>query len=95
MKITVEFLSLPNIAKLVGGKSTSHDFSGGSIQDLIGEVAKKHGQQVSDFLLDPNGRLDAGFRVVLNKQEWLNHDQLGRTLEDGDIVTIAMLVGGG
>ena len=95
MKITVEFLSLPNVAKQVGGKSISHDFSGGSVQKLIGEVAARYGKQVSDFLLGPDGRLDADFRVVLNKQEWLNHDQLDRELKDGDIVTIAMLVGGG
>ena len=95
MKITVEFLSLPNIAKQVGGKSVSHDFLGGSIQDLVGEVAKKYGKPVSDFLLGPDGRLDVGFRVILNQQEWLNHDQLDRALEDGDVVTIAMLVGGG
>ena len=95
MKITVEFLSLPNVAKQVGGKSISHDFSGGSIQQLIGEVAGKYGKRVSDFLLGPDGRLDADFRVVLNKQEWLNHDQLDRELNEGDIVTIAMLVGGG
>ena len=95
MKITVEFLSLPNVAKLVGGKSISHDFAGGSIQDLIGEVAGKHGKQVSDFLLGPDGNLDANFRVVLNKVEWLYHDQLDRPLQDGVIVTLAMLVGGG
>jgi len=95
MKITVEFLSLPNIAKLVGGKSVSHDFLGGSIQDLIGEFANKYGKRVSDFLLAPDGRLDAGFRVVLNQKEWLTHDQLDRPLEEGDTVTIAMLVGGG
>jgi molybdopterin converting factor small subunit len=95
MRITVEFLSLPNIAKLVGGKSISHDFAGGTIQDLIGEVARKHGKKVSDFLLDDAGRLDAGFRVVLNKREWLTHGQLDRSVQDGDVVTIAMLVGGG
>jgi len=95
MKITVEFLSLPNVAKLVGGKSISHDFAGGTIQDLIGEVARKHGKQVSDFLLGPGGNLDANFRVILNKVEWLNHDQLDRALKDGDTITIAMLVGGG
>lgn len=95
MKVTVEFLSLPNVAKQVGGKSVSHEFSGGSIQKLIGEVAGKYGKKVGDFLLDESGRLAADFRVVLNKQEWLNHDQLDRELNDGDIVTIAMLVGGG
>jgi molybdopterin converting factor small subunit len=95
MKITVEFLSLPNVVKMVGGRSVTHNFSGGSIQELVGEVAAKYGKQVRDFLLDDTGRLDANFRVVLNKREWLNHDQLGRRLEDGDVVTIAMLVGGG
>jgi molybdopterin converting factor small subunit len=95
MKITVEFLSLPNVVKMVGGKSVTHDFSGGTIQDLVGEVAAKYGQPVRDFLLDDTGRLDTGFRVVLNKREWLTHEQLDRTLEDGDVVTIAMLVGGG
>jgi molybdopterin converting factor small subunit len=95
MKITVEFLSLPNIAKLVGAKSIFHDFAGGTVQDLIGEVAGKYGKKVRDFLLDESGRLAADFRVVLNKKEWLTHEQLDRPLEDGDIVTIAMLVGGG
>jgi molybdopterin converting factor small subunit len=95
MRITVEFLSLPNIAKLVGGKSVLVDFPGGSIQQLIGEVAGKYGEKVSDFLLGPDGRLDNDFRVVLNKKEWLNHQQLDRQLQEGDIVTITMLVGGG
>lgn len=95
MKVTVEFLSLPNLAKLIGAKSISMDFSGGSIQQLIGEVAAKYGKKVGDFLLDPDGRLDTDFRVVLNKKEWLTHEQLDRPLQDGDMVTIAMLVGGG
>jgi molybdopterin converting factor small subunit len=95
MKVTVEFLSLPNVAKMIGGKSVAHDFTGGTIQELVGEVAAKYGKPVREFLLDESGRLDAGFRVVLNKQEWLNHDQLDRAVQDGDIVTIAMLVGGG
>jgi len=95
MKITVEFLSLPNVVKMVGGKSVTHDFSGGTIQELVGEVAVKYGKQVRDFLLDESGRLDANFLVVLNKKEWLNQDQLDRVVQDGDIVTIAMLVGGG
>lgn len=95
MKITVEFLSLPNVVKMVGGKLATHDFPGGTIQELIGEVTGKYGKKVRDFLLDDTGRLDSNFRVVLNKQEWLNHDQLDRAVQDGDIVTIAMLVGGG
>jgi molybdopterin converting factor small subunit len=95
MKVTVEFLSLPNVAKMIGSKSVNLDFPGGTIHDLIKEITGKYGKKVSDFLLDQDGRLDANFRVVLNKQEWLNHDQLDRAVQDGDVVTIAMLVGGG
>jgi molybdopterin converting factor small subunit len=95
MKVTVEFLSLPNVVKMIGSKSVTLDFEGGTIDELIGEVTAKYGKQVREFLLDETGRLDANFRVVLNKQEWLDQDQLDRAVQDGDIVTIAMLVGGG
>ena len=95
MKVTVEFLSLPNVVKLVGGKSVTLDFGGKTVDDLVCEVASKYGQDVRDFLLDESGHLDPALRVILNKKEWLRRDQLDRGINDGDLVTIAMLLGGG
>ena len=95
MKITVEFLSLPNIVKKVGSKSVVLDFSGTTINDLIREVAGKYGSDVQKFLLDDTGRLDMTLSVAINQHEWIRHNQMDSPLHDGDRVTIMMLVAGG
>ena len=94
-EVIVEFLSLPNVVKLVGSKSITLDFRGQTVDELVRDVAGRYGKKVQSFLLDESGRLDTHFRVVLNKKEWLKRDQLDRTLIEGDRVTIGMLVGGG
>ena len=58
MKITVEFLSLPNVVKMIGSKSVVLDFSGTTVNDLVREVAEKYGRDVQKFLLDETGNLD-------------------------------------
>jgi molybdopterin converting factor small subunit len=95
MKVTVEFLSLPNVAKMVGGKTIEMDFSGTSVNDLVRELAEKYGGDVRRFLLDETGQLDTSFGLTLNGQEWIRRNQMNRPLRDGDKVTILMLVGGG
>lgn len=95
MKITVEFLSLPNVVKKVGSKTVILDFSGTTVNDLVREVAGKYGSDVQKFLLDENGQLDMCLAVAINQQEWIRHHQMDRPLQDGDRVTIMMLVAGG
>ena len=95
MAITVEFLSLPNVAKMVGSKTISMDYTGQSVEDLVLQVAGKYGKDVQKFLLDETGKLDMSFRVLCNKVEWIYSDQMQRLLKDGDHVTIMMLVAGG
>ena len=95
MKITVEFLSLPNIVKKVGSKSVVLDFSGITVKDLVCEVAGKYGSYVQKFLLDDEGNLDMSLSLMVNKQEWIRHNQFDRPLQDGDRVTIMMLIAGG
>jgi molybdopterin converting factor small subunit len=95
MAITVEFISLPNVVKMVGSKTVSMDFSGQTVDALIRQLSEKYGKDVKNFLLDETGHLDMIFRVVCNKDEWLHRDQLHRPLHDGDHVTIMMLVAGG
>jgi molybdopterin converting factor small subunit len=95
MKITVEFLSLPNVVKMVGSKTILLDFSGKTVNDLVHEVAGKYGRDVQKFLLDESGQLDMSLGLTLNKQEWLRHNQMDRQLRDGDRITIMMLAAGG
>ena len=95
MAITVEFLSLPNVAKLVGGKTITMDYSGQTVENLIHQVAEKYGKDVKKFLLDETGHLDMTFRVMRNKEEWIQSGQMHRQLLDGDRITIMMLAAGG
>jgi molybdopterin converting factor small subunit len=95
MKIHVEFLSLPIVAKMVGGKSISLDFPGGTVDDLIKHLTGRYGPGVGKFLLDKTGKLDMGFQVLLNEKEWISRTKTNKPLEDGDHVKIMMLVSGG
>ena len=95
MKITVEFLSLPNIVRKVGSKSIMLDFSGTTVKDLVREVAGRYGEDVQKFLLDEEGNLDMCLSLTVNQQEWIRYNQMDKPLRDGDRVTIMMLAAGG
>ena len=95
MKITLEFLSLPLVSKIVGSKFLSMDFSGKTVNQLVNELVNKYGQDLRRFLLDESGKLDGMFKVLLNKKEWIRREQMNKILRDGDLVTIMMLVAGG
>ncbi len=96
MAITLEFLSLPNVVRMVGSKAISVEYSGQTVESLIRLVAQKYGRNVEKFLLDETGRPDLmTFRILRNKEEWIQSDQLQRPLQDGDRVTLMMLVAGG
>jgi molybdopterin converting factor small subunit len=95
MKITVEFLSLPNVAKMVGSKTVVLDFPGTTVNELVREVAAKYGEKVQKFLLDESGHLDMSLGLMLNQKEWVRHNEMDRPLHDGDRVTIMILAAGG
>jgi molybdopterin converting factor small subunit len=95
MAITVEFLSLPNVAKMVGGRTIRIDYSGQTVEGLIRQLAEKYGRDVQKFLLDETGRLDMTFKVLRNKEEWIQSDRMQEPLKDGDCLTIMLLAAGG
>jgi sulfur carrier protein ThiS len=94
MKVTLEFLSLPNVVKMVGSKTITVDLSGQTVGDLLGELASKYGAGVRKFLLDETGHLDMSLAMTINK-ELIRPDQTHRALREGDRITIMMLVAGG
>jgi molybdopterin converting factor small subunit len=95
MAVTVEFLSLPNVANIVGSKTIAMDYSGQTVEELIHEVTEKYGTKVRQFLLDENGRLDMMLKVMCNREEWIQREQMQRPLKDGDLITIMLLAAGG
>jgi molybdopterin converting factor small subunit len=95
MKVTVEFLSMPIITKIIGSKSVTLSFSGRTIDDLLYHITHEYGEKVGRFLLDETGKLDMTLKILLNKKEWIPRERTNRSLQDNDVVTIMMLVGGG
>ncbi|MBI5500569.1 MAG: MoaD/ThiS family protein [Deltaproteobacteria bacterium] len=95
IRVTVEFLGLPNAAKLAGGRSLPLDVDGGTVADAVRALAARGGDGLRRFLLDDQGRLDLSFQIVHNNRDWLRRDQLDRPLGEGDVLAITMLVGGG
>jgi molybdopterin converting factor small subunit len=94
MKVTVEFLSLPIVAKIVGSKTITLDFSGSTVVDLLHELARKYGAVVQKFLFDEAGQFDMSLALTVNR-EWVRQNQMDKALHEGDRVIIMMLVAGG
>lgn len=95
MKIKVESLGLPMLAKLIG-KKTEIELPNGTVADLVAHLVKRHGRQMQKALLDNDGKLDLTIQVMLNDEGILNRDQYPkRALKDGDKVIFMILVGGG
>ena len=95
MKISVEFLSMPLVAKIIGSKKTTIDITGKTINDLILEITDKYGEKMRHFLFDDAGKLDHYFQVYLNNKEKIHREKMDKTLQEGDKVTIMMLIAGG
>jgi len=95
MAITVEFLSLPNVAKMIGSKTITMDYSSQTVESLIQQITEKYGKNVKKFLLDETGHLDMTFRIMRNKEDWIQSDQMQKQLQDGDHITIMLLAAGG
>jgi molybdopterin converting factor small subunit len=95
MAITVEFLSLPIVVKVVGSKTIAMVFTGQTVEELIRQVADKYGSKARQFLLDEDGRVDMMFRVLRNGEEWILPDEMQKPLRDGDHITIMLLAAGG
>jgi len=95
MKIKIESLGLPLLAKLIG-KKTDIDLPAGTVADLVALLVKRHGREMQKALLDNDGNLDLTIQVMLNEEGILNRDQYAkRVLKDGDKVIFMILVGGG
>ena len=95
MKIKIESLGLPALAKLIG-KKTEIDLPGGTVVDLVAHLVKRHGRAMQKALLDNDGKLDLTIQVMLNEEGILNRDQYSkRVLKDGEKVIFMILVGGG
>ena len=95
MKITVESIGLPNLAAVIG-KKTELEFQGGTVSDLVDQLAGRFGAGDRKTLLDREGRLDPTIQVMVNEEGFLAREGYSkRALQDGDRIRFVLLVDGG
>ena len=95
MKLTIEFLGLPNLSGVIGKKSDI-EFPGGTITDLTSYLIRRFGPEVRQMLLDSDGQLDSTIQIMINDDGFLPRQELNeKSLNENDIVRFMLLAGGG
>jgi sulfur carrier protein ThiS len=95
LKIQMESIGLPTLAKLIGKKSQL-EMADGTVADLVARIVDRHGRPAGKILLDQVGQLDLAIQVMINDEGFLPRSEYSqRILKDGDSVKFMLLVGGG
>ena len=95
VKITIEFLGLPNLSEVLG-KKREIEFPGGTVSDLTSYLIRRYGPKVRQMLLDSDDQMDATIQVMINDDGFLPRHQLSeKSINENDIVKFMLLAGGG
>lgn len=95
MKIQIESIGLPTLAKLIG-KTSQVEMTDGTVADMVSHIVNRLGPPARKILLDQTGNLDLAIQVMLNDEGFLPRSEYSqRNLKDGDSVKFMLLVGGG
>ncbi len=95
MKICVETIGLPTLAKVIGRK-VDMEFAGQTLGELISHIKSRYGKKASDILFNKKGELDETIQVILNDDGFIQREELLETrLKQGDVVRFILLAGGG
>lgn len=94
MKVHLKVL-LPVLPEAMGRKELDVQFAGETVSDLIDHLVAQYGRQAKRALYDSSGQLDPVVQILLNGEEWVTHDRLNRTLQDGDHIVLMLMLAGG
>ena len=95
MKVKLQLMALPALARAMGGKKLEVDFPGEKVADLIDYLVREYGRAAREALLDDEGKVDPIIQILVNEKEWVVHDELDVPLKEGDSVILMLLVVGG
>ncbi len=95
MKVKVQLMALPALAKAMGGKKAEVEFPGQKVADLIDHLVREYGRAAREALLNEEGKLDPIIQILINEKQWVVHDELDVPLNEGDGVILMLLVVGG
>ncbi|HUT77175.1 MAG TPA: MoaD/ThiS family protein [Polyangia bacterium] len=94
MKVALK-LYLPMLADVIGRSELEVTFDGRTAADLLRHLVATHGKRAAGALFDTSGRLDLEVQLLRNRKEWITRENIETELDDGDQITIMVLMGGG
>ena len=94
MRVNLKIL-LPALPEAIGRKELVVEFAGQTVNDLLEYLVAQYGRKARQALYDEKGKLDPVVQVLLNGKEWVPHDRLDTTLQDGDSIVFMMMMAGG
>lgn len=94
MKIDLK-IYLPMLTEVVGRDELEVELDGRTAGDLLDHLTRTYGKGARDALLDERGQLDLEVQLLRNRKDWITRDSLNTELEEGDHVTIMVLMAGG
>jgi len=86
---------LPMLTEVVGRDELEVELDGRTAGDLLDHLTRTYGKGARDALLDERGQLDLEVQLLRNRKDWITRDSLNTELEEGDHVTIMVLMAGG
>jgi MoaD family protein len=86
---------LPALPEAIGGRELEVELAGETVNDLIDYLVARYGRKAKQALYDERGKLDPVVQILLNGEEWVTHDRLDRTLQDGDHLVLMLMLAGG
>jgi MoaD family protein len=86
---------LPLLPETIGRKELRVEFDGQTVSDLIEYLVARYGRPARQALYDRDGQLDPVVQILLNGEQWVTHDRLDTTLQEGDEVMLMVMIAGG
>ena len=94
MKIELK-IYLPMLSEVMGRDELEVELDGRTAGDLLDHLTRTYGKGAREALLDDRGQLDVEVQLLRNRKDWITQESLDTRLEDGDHVTIMVLMAGG
>jgi molybdopterin converting factor small subunit len=95
VKIDVEFLGLPMVSDVTGRKKLEVEIPGGTVKDVIEELARRYGKKVRYAFYDAEGNFDVMIQVAVNGEPSIHPGEHDIPLQEGDTLVFMLMLAGG
>ena len=95
MRIRFKIFGFARLRQAIGEDEINIEFDGSMVKDLVWHLTEVYGDEVAKAILQKDGHLKHGVRLLRNGHQWIDRDDLETNIMDGDVLVLSLLVAGG